>query len=134
MVAVGSKSVLVSNNTAVGTPLVGMTGNAVFIGFDEHGVVIFGVLIEQARLDEGGNALPGDAVLFHTISSRMAATKARSRRVTAYDSYAGHKYLHLRYKEKTGKGVAAVLRGDGLRPLFLFNNVCRIGIWDETLF
>ena len=52
MVAVGSKSVLVSNNTAVGTPLVGMTGNAVFVGFDEHGVVIFGVLIEQARLDE----------------------------------------------------------------------------------
>ena len=55
MVAVGSKSVPVSNNTAVGTPLVGMTGNAVFIGFDEHGVVIFGVLIEQARLDEGSD-------------------------------------------------------------------------------
>ena len=50
-----------------GVPLMGMTDNAVLIFPDEHGVVIFLVLIDQSGPDKGTQHLPVDQALFQEI-------------------------------------------------------------------
>ena len=52
---------------AAGAPLVGMTDNAVLIFPNEHGVVIFLVLIDQSGPDKGAQHLPVDEAPFQEV-------------------------------------------------------------------
>ena len=51
----------------IGAPPVGVTGSAVLIPSDEHGVVILGVLVDQPRPDEGGEHLPINKTLLKQV-------------------------------------------------------------------
>ena len=51
----------------MGAALVGMTGNAVFILPDEHGVVVFFVFVDKPGVDEGVQHVTLDVPLFEQI-------------------------------------------------------------------
>ena len=56
----------------VGAALLRVTGNAVFICSDEHGVVIFRILIERSRPREVGDDIPVDVPLLHKVGIHPA--------------------------------------------------------------
>ena len=62
-----------------GAPLMGMTDNAVLIFPDEHGVVIFLVLIDQSSPDKGVEYLPVDEALFQEVGVQPPHLPARWR-------------------------------------------------------
>ena len=56
----------------VGTPLMRMAKNAVFILSGEHGVVIIGVLIERSCSGKVGDDRPVDLATLHTLPALFA--------------------------------------------------------------
>ena len=55
------------SSTAIGAALLCMTWNAVFVCPDEHGVVIFRILIERSRPCEMGDDIPVEVPLLHEV-------------------------------------------------------------------